>query len=81
MLGLLRKLAGNRSEADAAARVPAPAKVEAGGAPAFDVHANLLDRDDMPVLDWDAVHAWVDSLPEPPRAPARVRACVARAPA
>ena len=67
MLGLLRKLAGNRSEADAAARVPAPAKVEAGGAPAFDVHANLHDRDDMPVLDWDAVHAWVESLPEPAR--------------
>lgn len=67
MLGLIRKLVGTEAAAEPAARQAAPSRVEVAGSPAFGLEARLKDREDFPVLDWDAVHDWLESMPEAAR--------------
>ncbi|MFG6432818.1 hypothetical protein [Roseateles sp. LYH14W] len=66
MLKLLRSLVTRQPDAGApidTAPRPAPAsRVAAAGAPEFDIVANLIDANGLPVLDWDAVHAWVSGI-------------------
>ena len=66
MLKLLRSLVTRQPDAGApihTAPGPAPAaRVAAAGAPDFDIVANLIDANGLPVLDWDAAHAWVAGI-------------------
>lgn len=42
----------------------APVEIVAPGAPPFDVVAALIDADGLPVMDWQRVGAWVQTLAE-----------------
>jgi len=63
MLKLLRSLVTRQPDpgtpVDTAPRPAPAARVAAAGAPGFNIVANLIDANGLPVLDWDAVHAWV----------------------
>lgn len=65
MLKLLRSLVGTRSRDDASAS-PAPAppatQVPAPGVEDFDLVANLIDANGLPVVDWAVVQAWIAGI-------------------
>ena len=64
MFGLLRKIARPTAAPEAEARIPAPARLELEGLPAFDVAGNLAVQEGFALLGWAAARAWVESAPE-----------------
>lgn len=69
MLKLLRSLVTRQPDAGAPAnpldtkpRTAPATRVAAAGVNEFDIVANLIDANGLPVLDWDAVHAWVAGI-------------------
>jgi hypothetical protein len=66
MLKTLRSLLAPAPAAPVAAagRVAPPARLSAPGAADFDVLAHRVDANGLPLLDWDAVHRWVDAIPD-----------------
>lgn len=68
MLKLLRSLvspnpSGNTQRQPSQA--PPITRITAAGAGDFNVLASFIDANGLPVLDWGAVHAWVDTIPDP----------------
>ena len=43
----------------------APAEIAAAGVPSLSITTHLSQINGFPYLDWNAVQAWVDSIPEP----------------
>lgn len=64
MLKFLRSLVATQPAASTTASPPMPTAthVAAPGVPDFDVVAHLLDANGLPVMDWPAVRAWVDTV-------------------
>jgi hypothetical protein len=77
MLKFLRSLTRGQNVAPAPPQQPAPTALTAQGAEHFDVLAHLSHASGFPRLEWTAVHAWIDALDEPQRAPAWAQAEVA----
>jgi len=72
MLKLLRSLIpggdrARREEAPAAELPAPPTKVVATGVESFSVAAHLSREGGFPILDWEAAHNWVQSIPDPER--------------
>jgi len=71
MLTRLRQWLANRGDRAPARPVPtaaaAPAEIRTTDGIAFAIAAHLHRHEGFPILDWPAVHAWVDSLPAPQR--------------
>lgn len=66
MLKLLKSLIRSpkaASEDDANAIVVPPIQISAPGAAPFDLAASLVDAGGLPVVDWEAVNHWVESVP------------------
>ncbi|WP_295637671.1 hypothetical protein [uncultured Methylibium sp.] len=53
----------DRSADGTDAAAAAPAEIDAPGAAPFDLAASLAEADGFPVLDWDAVQRWIESVP------------------
>lgn len=56
----------SKAEDDSGSVALPPAYVNASGAVAFDLAASLVDANGFPVVDWEAVHRWIESVPGDP---------------
>ena len=63
MLGRLRALFGGVAASDAPAREAAPATVHSPAGAAFDFAATLDPAAEFAIPRWEAVYAWIESLP------------------
>lgn len=75
MFKLLRSLfpASASAEASGASKTTAPQPplyVSAPGVDDFPVASQLVGSSDFPLLNWEAAHLWVDSIPDPAGRPA-----------
>jgi hypothetical protein len=48
---------------DAVSTSTPPAKIDAPGVAPFDLAASLVDSGGLPIIDWEAVNLWIESLP------------------
>jgi hypothetical protein len=78
MLKLFRSLVTPAAGAPAVPEeeaTPLPERLRSPGVPDFDIPASLAEANGLPLLDWDAAHAWVEAIPAEARRAEAWSAC------